>query len=215
MKSLVISALSLAACAVSLSSASAAGSRVIVEVACVVRTQEKPGDTTLKEELSAALNASKEATKGLDPFFREWLAGQDRSRFMINCVRVKAPLGAEIEVQTERSEGDDPEGEVANPGIPSPKLMGLLFEMKTKEAEEGRIELECQFRKSTPVKELSVTGPGGTPIYGMRTLMMSPRIKLEPKVPQVVGPLISEKREKDKTQINEFVMIFRVVPDPG
>ncbi|PQO42236.1 hypothetical protein [Blastopirellula marina] len=218
MRLLAVCALSFAVCVVSVGSVVAASPRVLVEVAYVVRTQEKPGEKTFEEEIAAAIENSEFATAGLNPLLDEWLDGQDRSKFEIDCLRIKGPVGETLEIQTQRSIGADPRGEVANEGMtgfPAKLKMdvGMFVEVTAKESEEeeGNFDLAFRFQKRTPEEMLSVTGPKGRSVLGFRTFMVDTSVTIDPKVPSVLGGLTSEKREKDQTQIREAVLIFRVM----
>lgn len=213
MKSLAVRVLSFMMCVVPVGSVVAASPRVLVEVAYVVRTQVKPEEKTLEEELTAAIEDSEVASEALNALLDKWLDGQDRSKFEIDCLEMKGPMGEALEMQTQRSIGADRKGEVTT-GLPATMKMGMFLEVTAKESEEeeGKIDLTCRFQKRTPEEELSVPGPKGRSVLGFRTFMVDTSITIDPKVPSVLGGLISEKREKDQTEIREAVLIFRVMP---
>ncbi|RCS54604.1 hypothetical protein DTL42_05580 [Bremerella cremea] len=114
-------------------SAQAGSPRMVMEVACISQARSEPGETSLKEELSAALKQSKVATEGLTPFFEQWFAEQDRSQFNIDLLTLKLPLGEEIEVTTQRALGWQPDGEVADGSVEFPRPLGVTMILRGEE----------------------------------------------------------------------------------
>lgn len=201
--------------------------RVMVELAFVTRTGQSDEQPSLKEEFEKQLEGSELAKDGLTPFLDDWLRGKDRDRHEVDLMKLKIPLGEEVEFATRHSilpELQDPKAIFDAADIPLMPGEGLLSDgldatVRADQKPDGRILTRIRFNKSMPATMKAVASedqPDRPPVPVLHRQAINTRIELASQETYVLGGLLQAKRQDDQEVTQELAILIHVhLADPA
>lgn len=195
--------------------------RVMVELAFVSRTGQSEDEPSLKEEFENQLADSDLANDGLVPFLDAWLRRQDRNLHDIDLMKLKIPLGEEVEFATRHSirpELPDPKAIFEAADIPLMPGEGLLSDgldatVRADQKPDGRILTRFRFNKSIPATMKGAASDDqeeGPPVPVLHRQAINTRIELESQETYVLGGLLQVKRKGDQEVTQELAILIHV-----
>ncbi|MBA2117261.1 hypothetical protein [Bremerella alba] len=200
--------------------------RVMVELAFVSRIQQRTDQTPLKNQFETMLPQSKLAEEGLVPFLDDWLRGKDRDLHEVDLMKLKIPLGEEVEFATRHSlatKFTDPKSMFDAADIPKMPGDGLLSDgldatVRAEKLPDGKIRVRFRFGKLMPPtmeKDESSDKPDAPQVPGQHRQWINSGNDLTPQQTAVLGGLLQSVRKDGKNVTRELTILVRVhLADP-
>jgi len=186
---------------------------VAIEVAIVERSNVLPGAISISHELNSALADVDLVENGLIHFLQHWKSGTESTPVTVVTLRVKADLGARIEVHTQRILAPDPRDDKRGTLDRSSEHVGMDATLYSKAKENGQIELHCQFGKNSHSGRMTrhegSEQSQGVSLPRIETTNMTSVLLLDPGKAYVSDPLLHSD-EKSIRRETVWVCLVRL-----